>query len=61
MLNDNLTTAIIEPAAAVEQVANRKQTGKPTQKTNQLIAKRKNMKLASTSDQIELARAVEID
>ncbi|WP_265430092.1 RNA-directed DNA polymerase, partial [Klebsiella pneumoniae] len=53
-LNDNLTTVITESAAAVGTAASRKH-GKLTQKTKQLIAKRKNMKVSSTLDQIELA------
>lgn len=54
-LNDNLTTAITESAAATGEAACRKQTRKLTRQTKELISQRQKMIFSSTVDQNELA------
>lgn len=54
-LNDQLTTIISESAVAVGGREPRKMTGKLSQKTKDLIKKRRNMTGSSTRDAIELA------
>lgn len=58
-LNADLTTTITESALAVGEAACRTKTAKLNKKTEELIAKRENMKGSSSVDQVELAELSE--